>query len=272
MTDPYTTDCRRRRSIAFLLALGLPLTAVTTLAVPTAAAAADSAPPKASASEAEAFDVAAKTGQRVEILDRREETAEVFANPDGTTTRRQYSTPVWTRYEGVWKKADTTIVQRGDGTVGPASPAFGITFSGGGTGPLATMTKNAKSLSLSWPTALPLPVLNGNTALYKSVLPDIDLKVIAEVDGFAEHLIINTPQAAANPAVKSIRLGIATTGITLTDDAGDNLTAKDADGHVVFSAPARRCGNSQPSPNSSRKSAERAWPLRRPAISRRPRR
>ncbi|WP_405810417.1 hypothetical protein OG729_36955 [Streptomyces sp. NBC_00210] len=237
MTDPHTTDCRRRRSIAFLLALGLPLTAVTTLAVPTAAVAADSAPPKASASEAEAFDVAAKTGQRVDILDRREETAEVFANPDGTTTRRQYSTPVWTRYEGVWKKADATIVQRGDGTVGPTSPAFGIAFSGGGTRPLATMTKGSKSLSLSWPTALPQPVLDGNTALYKSVLPDIDLKVIAEVDGFAEHLIINTPQAAASPAVKSIKLGIATTGVTLTDDAGDNLTAKDAGGNVVFSAP-----------------------------------
>ncbi|MGW1881297.1 hypothetical protein [Streptomyces sp. NPDC001970] len=239
MTDPYTTGRRSRRSIAFLLALGLPLTAVTTLALPAAAVAADSAPSNASASasEVKAFDLAAKTGERVEILDRREETVEVFANPDGTITRRQHSTPVWSRYEGVWKKADATMVRHAEGTVGPSSPAFGITFSGGGNGPLATMTKDSKSLSLSWPSALPQPVLDGNTALYKSVLPDVDLKVIAEVDGFAEHLIINTPQAAANPAVKSIKLGIATTGVTLTDDAGDNLTAKDADGNVVFSAP-----------------------------------
>lgn len=236
MTNPYTTGCRKKRSIAFLLALGLPLTAVTTLALPTAAVADDGTAPNPPASEVKAYAIAAKTGQRVEILDRREETAEVFANPDGTTTRRQHSTPVWSRYEGVWKKADATIVRHADGTIGPASPAFGITFSGGGTGPLATMTKGSKSLSLSWPTALPQPVLDGNTALYKSVLPDIDLKVIAEVDGFAEHLIINTPQAAANPAVKSIKIGIATAGVTLTDDAGDNLTAKDAAGNVVFSA------------------------------------
>ncbi|MGW0939780.1 FG-GAP repeat domain-containing protein [Streptomyces sp. NPDC002666] len=237
MTDLHTPRRRSRRSTAFLLALGLPLTALTTLALPTAAVAADSAPSNEPASEAKAFDIAAKTGERVEILDRREETVEVFANPDGTVTRRQYSTPMWSRYEGVWKKADATMVHRADGTIGPASSTFGIAFSGGGSAPLATMTKVDKQLSLSWPTALPEPVLDGNTALYKSVLPDVDLKVIAEVDGFAEHLIINTPQAAANPAVKSIKLNIATTGVTLTDDAGDNLTATDVDGNVVFSAP-----------------------------------
>ncbi|MFJ6438271.1 hypothetical protein [Streptomyces sp. NPDC091416] len=237
MTDPHTSRRRSRRSIAFLLALGLPLTALTTLALPAATAAADSAPSNEPASEAKAFDIAAQTGERVEILDRREETVEVFANPDGTVTRRQYSTPMWSRYEGVWKKADATMVHRADGTIGPASSTFGIAFSGGGSAPLATMTKVDKQLSLSWPTALPEPVLDGNTALYKSVLPDVDLKVIAEVDGFAEHLIINTPQAAANPAVKSIKLNIATTGVTLTDDADDNLTATDVDGNVVFSAP-----------------------------------
>ncbi|WP_158709339.1 MULTISPECIES: hypothetical protein [unclassified Streptomyces] len=188
-------------------------------------------------SENKASALAAKTGHPVEVLDRREEDAETFANPDGTTTRRQYSTPTWSRYEGVWKKADATMVQRPDGSVGPASPTFGITFSGGGTTPLATMTKDDKQLSLSWPTALPQPVLEGNTALYKAVLPDVDLKISAEVDGFAEDLIINTPQAAADPAVHSIKLGVATVGVTLTEDASDNLTATDADGNVVFSAP-----------------------------------
>ncbi|MEV4334158.1 hypothetical protein AB0K02_27120 [Streptomyces sp. NPDC049597] len=237
MTDPDKTGRRRRRSIAVLLALGLPLTAVTTLALPTAAAADDSAPPNPPASEAKAYDVAAKTGRRVEILDRREENAEIFANPDGTTTRRQHSTPVWSRKDGVWKKADATMVRHGDGSIGPASPTFGVTFSGGGSGPLATMVKDNKKLALTWPGVLPQPVLDGNTAVYKSVLPDVDLKIIAEVDGFAEHLVIHTPQAAANPELRSIELGISTVGVTLEDDASDNLTAKDASGNVVFSAP-----------------------------------
>ncbi|MET9219965.1 hypothetical protein ABZX65_14555 [Streptomyces sp. NPDC003300] len=184
-----------------------------------------------------AFDTAAETGQRVEIEDLREASSEVFANPDGTVTRREYSTPMWSRYEGEWKRADATVIQHPDGTVGPVSPAFGITFSGGGTTALATMTKDDKVLSLSWPTALPQPELSDNTALYRSVLPDVDLQVIAEVDGFTEHLIINTPQAAANPEVQSIKLGVATNGVTLTSDAENNLTATDTDGNTVFSAP-----------------------------------
>ncbi|MEU1623118.1 hypothetical protein ABZ479_38240 [Streptomyces sp. NPDC005722] len=243
MTDPRSPGGRKRRSIAVLLALGLPLTAATTLALPSASASAsasaadDSPASNTGRSEVQAFDVAAKTGQRVEILDRREEAAETFANPDGTTTRRQYVAPKWSRYEGVWKEADATVVRRSDGTVGPASPVFGIAFSGGGTSPLVTMAKDGKKLSLSWPSELPQPLLEGNTALYKSVLPDVDLKVTAEVDGFAEHLIVNTPQAAANPAVKSIKLGVSTSGVTLTDDASDNLIAKDPEGNVIFSAP-----------------------------------
>ncbi|GAA3060718.1 hypothetical protein GCM10020254_00630 [Streptomyces goshikiensis] len=80
-------------------------------------------------------------------------------------------------------------------------------------------------------------MVGGNTALYKSVLPGVDLKLIAEVNGFAEHLIVNTPEAAANPALKSIKLGVSTTGVTLDDDATDRLLAKDATGQVVFSAP-----------------------------------
>lgn len=232
------------RSLAALLALALPLTATGLLSAPHSAAAAETATSGGgadgavkSASEADAFALAKSSGERVEIIDRREESAETFAKPDGSLIRRQYATPVWTRYDRTWKKADATVVQHEDGTVGPAAPVFGITFSSGGTVPLATMTKGDKQLALSWPTALPKPVLDGTTALYKSVLPDVDLKVIAEVDGFAEHLIVNTAAAAANPALKSIKLGIATKNVTLADDAGDNLTAKDAAGKVVFSAP-----------------------------------
>ncbi|MET9852168.1 hypothetical protein ABZY57_04345 [Streptomyces sp. NPDC006450] len=237
---------RAPRSLAALLALTLPLTAAAWLAEPATASAAESgsvggdaeaAGAQKSASEAEAFALARETSQRVEIIDRREESVETFANPDGTLTRRQYAAPAWTRYDRTWKKADATVVEHPDGTVGPAAPVFGITFSGGGTTLLAAMAKGDKKLALSWPTALPKPVLDGTTALYKSVLPDVDLKVIAGTDGFAEHLIVNTPQAARNPALKSIKLGITTQGVTLADDAGDNLTAKDAAGNIIFSAP-----------------------------------
>lgn len=232
---------RGTRSAAFLLALALPLVGVSALSASAQAAASSESDAESTASlsadyDAEAFAEAASTGQPVEVRERREESAEVFANPDGSLMRRQYSTPVWSKLEGTWHKADSTLVDRGDGTITPVSPIFGIAFSAGGTGPLATMTKGDKQLALSWPTPLPPPVLDGSTAVYPEVLPDVDLRVAAEVDGFSEQLVVKSAAAAANPAVKSIKLGISTQGVTVDDDASDNLMAKDADGNIVFSA------------------------------------
>ncbi|MFJ3765026.1 hypothetical protein ACIPQJ_11875 [Streptomyces sp. NPDC090082] len=174
----------------------------------------------------------------MEIIERREETAEFFANPDGTTTRRSYATPKWTRFEGQWRQADTTLVKNSDGSIAPTAPVFSIAFSGGGSQPLAAMVKEGKRLALSWPGTLPEPVINGDTATYRSVLPGVDLKLIAEVDGFAQHLVVNTPEAAANPALRSIELGVQTDGVTLAETADHQLLAKDEAGEIVFSAPA----------------------------------
>lgn len=188
--------------------------------------------------EKTAFATAARTGQRVEIIDRREETAEFFANPDGSTTRRSYATPKWTRFDGHWRQTDTKLIKKSDGSIAPTAPAFSIAFSGGGSQPLATMVKHGKKLALSWPGPLPEPVINGDTVTYRSVLPGVDLKLMAEVDGFAQHLVVNTPEAAANPALRSIELGLQTDGVTLTETADHKLLAKDEAGETVFSAPA----------------------------------
>ncbi|MCX5392889.1 VCBS repeat-containing protein [Streptomyces sp. NBC_00094] len=187
--------------------------------------------------EKAAFAEAKRTGKRVEILDRREEAAEYFANPDGTTTRATYGEPKWSRSEGRWRLADARLVKRADGSVAPAAPTFPIAFSGGGAQPLAMMVKQGKKLALTWPTALPAPIVEGDTATYPSVLPGVDLKLIADVDGFAQHLVVNNAQAAANPALRSIKLGVKADGVTLTEGAGNELVAKDKSGRTVFSAP-----------------------------------
>ncbi|MGW3521368.1 FG-GAP repeat domain-containing protein [Streptomyces hydrogenans] len=216
------------------MAVALP--AASPAAVTEAAEAETSATPSALFEDV-AFTEAARTGKTIEILDRREESTEYFANPDGSTTRRSYGFPKWTRYDGMWRLADATIARQSDGSVGPVAPTFPIIFSGGGDQPLATMVKKGRKLALTWPTALPEPVLDGDTATYPSVLPDVDLKLTAEVDGFAQHLVIHTPEAAANPALKSIELGLVTDGVTLTEAADGKLLAKDEAGGTVFSAP-----------------------------------
>lgn len=255
MEHPQHMHNRRPLGIALAVALCLPLVPFTLLAAPAPAAAEETVPAAAEVArpEAIAYEEAARTGKRVEVIDRRKETLEVFANPDGTTTQRAYATPVWTRFDGTWHKADATLERRPDGTVAPSAPAFGIAFSGGGNTPLATMTKRGKKLTLTWPAPLPEPVLDQNTALYKSVLPDVDLKVIAEVDGFAEHLIVNTPEAAANPALKSIDLGIATEGLNVAVDASDNIVATDADGTTIFSAPRPKMWEAPPAAEAGTK-------------------
>ncbi|MBT2454967.1 VCBS repeat-containing protein [Streptomyces sp. ISL-86] len=234
------------RPLAILLALAFPLTAISTLSTPGIASAAD-APATGStdtavplaASEIQAFGLARKAGKKVEIIDRRTEYSETYANPDGSLNQRQFTLPVWTRQDSTWRRTDPTVTRHPDGTLGPTA-AFGITFSGGGDSPLVTMVRDGKKLALTWPDRLPEPVVGGNTALYQSVLPGVDLKLIAEVNGFAEHLVINTPEAAANPALKSIKLGVTADGVTLDDDAADRLLAKDAAGRTVFSAPTPR--------------------------------
>ncbi|MFE4660115.1 hypothetical protein ACFRFJ_25895 [Streptomyces hydrogenans] len=234
---------RGRRALALAIAATVTLPASMALAQPAAsptavtAAEAEASPTPSALFEEVAFDEAARTGKVIEILDRREESTEFFANPDGSTTRRSYGFPKWTRYDGMWRLADATLARQPDGSVGPTAPTFQINFSGGGDQPLATMVKKGRKLALTWPTALPEPVLDGDSATYPSVLPDVDLKLTAEVDGFAQHLVIHTPEAAANPALKSIELGLVTDGVTLTEAAGGKLVAKDETGETVFSAP-----------------------------------
>lgn len=233
------------RSLAALVALVLPLTAANLLAGPATATAAEAAPVGSptgsggthkSASEVKAFDLARTSGEPVEIIDRRTETTETYAKPDGSWTQKQYTLPVWTRHDAMWRKTDDTVIEREDGTIGPTA-AFGITFSAGGSGPMVEMDHEGKKLALTWPGKLPEPVVGENTALYESVLPGVDLKLIANVNGFAQHLVVKTPEAAANPALKSIKLGITAHGVTLDDTAGDELLAKDAGGQIIFSAP-----------------------------------
>ncbi|MFE3205572.1 FG-GAP-like repeat-containing protein [Embleya sp. NPDC059237] len=199
-------------------------------------------PPKAastalnSSEASDAYAQAKKSGHPIEIETERTLNGEKWANPDGTTTRRTHLRPVRTRISGSWQPVDTTLRIGPDGRVGPAAPIFPISFSAGGRDALATMTKDSKSLSLSWPTALPKPVLNGSTATYPEVLPGVDLELIADVDGITQHVVVKSRDAAANPALEHIRYGVE--GLELAASPEGGLTAKDAAGKVVFRAPA----------------------------------
>jgi hypothetical protein len=189
---------------------------------------------------------AAATGQRVEVLGARSESGQVFANPDGSFTSETSMVPARVRRDGGWVPVDATLERRADGTVAPKAVPLTLAFSGGGTAPLVRLGRDGKELALTWPTALPAPRLAGDTATYPDVLPGVDLRMQATAVGYSEVLVVKTREAAANPALTAIRLGLATTGLTVTADAAGNLSARDAAGTLVFGAPAPLMWDSAP--------------------------
>lgn len=190
---------------------------------------------------------AKESGQRVEVAGERSERATVFANPDGATfTLEDSSVPVRVaKPGGGWEAPDATLERRSDGSVGPRAAAAQISFSGGVEGaPMARIAKGANSLEFTWPGALPVPELNGPTAVYREVLPGVDLRVTATVESFQHILVVKTPEAAANKQLGKLSFGLKTTGLELREGAAGNLTAVDDDGQTVFKAPPARMWDS----------------------------
>ncbi|MGW9068967.1 ricin-type beta-trefoil lectin domain protein [Streptomyces yangpuensis] len=104
---------------------------------------------------------------------------------------------------------------------------------------MATMTSaDGKRLALKAPFTLPKPSLNGDSALYPSVLPGVDLELSATtLGGWRQVLIVRTAEAAANPAVKKLHFAVEADGLTVSADDAGNLKAADGQGRTRFSAP-----------------------------------
>lgn len=194
----------------------------------------DGALPPATA-EQEASRKAVATGQRVPVDSLTSETSVVFANSDGTFTVETSPGVERVRKGGRWTPVDTTLVQRSDGLIEPKAGQE-VTFSSGGTGPLARMSRNGLTYELGSPWTLPRPSLTGSTAVYASVRPGIDLVVQARPDGFTQNLVVHDRTAAADPELKSVRFPVRTTGLNVRESASGDLSLVDARGHAVFSS------------------------------------
>ncbi|MEV6525806.1 LamG-like jellyroll fold domain-containing protein [Longispora sp. NPDC051575] len=220
-------------AVAALLVAGLsPLTLAAAPAAAAPPACADTQPDAAKAAT-----MARDCRKRVEILPLRTGTAQTFARPEGGYTTEGSVAPRWShRPDGSWSPIDTTLVATG-GTVAPKASALPVTFSGGGTGPLATLRDGDRELAVSWPGgALPAPTLSGDSATYPEVLPGVDLTVTATALGFSEVLVVKNRQAAADPALREVTFGLATKGVT-TRAAEGGLVAVDDKGAPVFTSP-----------------------------------
>ncbi|WP_133306055.1 LamG-like jellyroll fold domain-containing protein [Microbispora triticiradicis] len=193
--------------------------------------------PAAQQDEAAALRAARTSGQPVEVLDRRTENRTVYANSDGTFTLEQSPLPVRVRRGAGWAAVDTTLRAEPDGTIAPVATAVGLSLSGGGDGPFATISDQGRELSMSWPGKLPAPEIEGASATYPEVLPGVDLRVTASVTGFSEVLVVKDAQAAANPALATITFGLGTKGVAVSEGAEGAAQAVAEGGAVVFHSP-----------------------------------
>lgn len=204
------------------------------------AAAADGVAEPAMSEAERALRQAKDTGKPVEIVGARSESTTTYANTDGESFQLDQSVvPVRVKTdEGGWVAPDATLEVRADGTVGPKAATVDVSFSNGGAGAgLVKLEDGNRSLSLGWPGTLPKPTLDGPNATYQEVLPGVDLRMTSTLEGYREVLVVKTPQAAANPALKRLEYAMDSEGLTVTGSKDGGFTASDGDGNEVFAAP-----------------------------------
>ncbi|GAA4681300.1 LamG domain-containing protein [Streptomyces chumphonensis] len=225
-----------RTALTAATALAVLGTGMTTL--PTGPPAAPTASDSASAAEREARAEATRSGERVQVTELNEERRTVFANPDGTFTAVEYTEPVRTVRDGAWVDVDATLTRREDGGWSPKASTVELEFSGGGDGPFARMRTAGREFSLTWPGGeLPEPRVEGDSATYEEVLPGVDLVARAETDGLGHLLVVKSAEAAAQPELKRIEMGLGTRGLSVEEDASGALRVVDsAVGGTVFEA------------------------------------
>lgn len=236
-----------RRRLRRILAVGVGgAVGVTGFLVPVSASAA----PRVSATagdtpaddglpeEERALAAAQASGQPAEVVSARTESSDEWANPDGTFSVKRYGTPVRVFRDGAWVATDSTLVFAADGSVVPKASTVSVVFSGGGDGLLLKGVRDGRTLTLGWPKTLPKPTLAENVATYANVLPDVDMKLKAEVDGFSQLLVVKTPEAAKNPELETVKYSLQASGLTVSKDADTGvISAVDPAGQAVFSSP-----------------------------------
>ncbi|WP_318218949.1 VCBS repeat-containing protein [Streptomyces sp. SCL15-6] len=191
----------------------------------------------------EALAEARETGEPVEILGQRSETSQVFANPSGTFTEERYALPQWVRKGEKLVAIDPTLQATAAGYQTKATEVD-VTFSAGGTSPMATVRRDGRSLAFSWPHALPAPQVTGETATYPEVLSGADLKLHATPSGFSQVLVVKSAEAAANPELQQLEYKVSSDGVRLEEDSADNLRALNPAGEEIFTGPAPRMWDS----------------------------
>ncbi|MFI7027044.1 hypothetical protein ACIBMZ_30545 [Micromonospora sp. NPDC049900] len=187
----------------------------------------------AAETEAAAKHLAELCDKPVEVLDEADETTKVVALPSGDFALETYLEPQRVKRDDRWIALDTNLERGADGRFRPRAAAD-VSFSAGGTGPLATYREGGADFTLTWPAPLPFGVVRGDSVTYPEVHPGADLVVRAVPGGFSHVLVVKNAEAAANPEVRETAYGIG--GSATVTETNDGIVVKGPAG-VIAGAP-----------------------------------
>lgn len=210
---------------------------------------------------------AAKTGKPVEVTALRTTRSTTWARPDGRMAKKLYSSPVRAKVDGAWKDIDYDLHRTGKGWE-PKATNTEMVFSAGSeatrdgeerasrstahrvsllkgrraaaaeSSTLVTLTVDGHDIQLTWPGAVPAPIIDGSRALYPEIFPGADLVLTADDDGFAQLLVLKNRQAAADPRAKQLTYGITSADLSFRlNPITGVLAAENADGDEVALSP-----------------------------------
>ncbi|OON32074.1 hypothetical protein BSA16_07790 [Micromonospora sp. Rc5] len=191
------------------------------------------------------------TGSRVRITNMTTESAEYIAYPNGQVEATVHAGPVRIMRDNRWVPVDLTLTPAADGSVRAIAHPLDLWISGARStaGELAAVGKGDKRLALGWPGALPAPALERNRAIYRDVVPGIDLVVEATRTGFSEYLTVKN-QAAVD-RIPSLTLPVTGKGLSsFTQDRSGGLTLKDVKGKPMATVPAPEMWDARRAPGS----------------------
>jgi hypothetical protein len=214
--------------------------------------------------ETAAVALAKKTGKPQAVAAATTQTSQVTAEPDGTLVADQNVLPVRVRSGKAWAAVSTGLARTSSGRLAAAAlPGDTVSFSGGGTGPMAEISSGGSSLSLWWPGSLPAPAVSGSSAEYPDVLPGVALVLTAtsaQAGGFSTDLVISSAKAARDPGLARLALRVSASGASaLRSVAGGGLAAQMKGGRGWFEAPAPQMWDSSSLlPGASRTAARAA--------------
>ncbi|WP_027344948.1 FG-GAP repeat domain-containing protein [Hamadaea tsunoensis] len=205
---------------------------IVALAPPASAAARCPHPVTSAADRRTALASARSCGHRVQAADQTDEQSQTYANPDGSYTVETAATPQRVRQaDGSWAAIDTALRPVG-GRIAPRVVTEKVSFSGGGTGPLAAVDTKAGRFALGWPGVLPVPSIEGDTAVYANVRPEVDLRVRALPTGFTYVLVVRDRTALTT--FQPVHLTVSGPAVRPRADGGAEVVAPD--GSVLLSS------------------------------------